>query len=267
MVRAEIRIGAYRVKRVAILGCGPSGLLAAHAAQINGCDFTIYSKKRPSRLFGSQYLHKPIVGITGVPAKVSYHLVGNPMDYRKKVYGDSWDGFISPEELDTDHEAWDIRSAYDELWRRYSMYIHDKALHWDTVNWEHWAKYDMVISTVPRKLWANPGDKFLSAKVWALGDAPDLGQMVPFRPAEDNVVICDGTEDIGWYRLSKVFDHCTVEWPDGHKPPIEGIVQVEKPLSHNSLAAPDFVHIGRYGAWQKGVLTTDAFDEALKVTA
>lgn len=257
-------------KSVAILGCGPSGLMVAHAAAMNGWNFRIYSKKRKSRLFGAQYLHQPIPGMTEGPAAVvQYHLEGTPEEYRRKVYGDAWDGSVSPEDLTETHYAWDIRSTYDRMYAAYEDEIIDVeidpkfALHTSLTGFNA-VGHDLVISTVPRKLWAGPGDQFLSQKVWAIGDAPELGQETPFRPA-DNTVLCDGTKDVGWYRASNIFGYCTIEWPERTRPPLDGVSLVEKPLTHNSTAASDFIHLGRYGAWEKGVLTTDVFDQAMKI--
>lgn len=259
-------------KSVAILGCGPSGLMVAHAAAMLGWNFRIYSKKRKSRLFGSQYLHEPIPGMTQEPATiVQYILEGSPEEYRAKVYGEAWDGTVSPEDMTENHYAWDIRATYDRLYSAYEDDIVDCVVDRE---WQYFPftkkplpirrNVDIVISTVPRKIWAEPGDVFLSSNVWAIGDAPELGVRTPFRPA-DNTVICDGTKDVGWYRASSVFGFCTIEWPERTRPPLEGIALVEKPLSHNSTAASDFIHLGRYGAWEKGVLTTDVFNQALKI--
>lgn len=255
--------------KVAILGCGPAGLLAAHAAQANGCHFDVFSKRRPSYLFGAQYLHEPIPGVTGQPERVKYDLVGNPEDYRQKVYGASWDGSVSPEDLDTDHHAWDIRAAYRKLWAEYSDEIHHVEIN-DLRQIERDAalsRYDAVISTVPRTIWKQPGETFEYSSVWAIGDAPELGQFTPFSLKQDNLIVCDSTADVSWYRLSKVFGFSTIEWPGNKKPPVANIQEVRKPLKHNSTAASEFYHMGRYGKWEKGILTTDVYNEALKVTA
>jgi hypothetical protein len=127
---------------------------------------------------------------------------------------------------------------------------------------------DLVISTVPRKIWAEPGDVFESMKVWALGDTEDERVRL-YRPPED-MVFCDGTAWHDWYRVSNVFGYCTMEWPFNYgegwreAPPARGASVVEKPLKHNSKAAADFIHLGRYGAWQKGILTTDAYFGAMQ---
>ena len=240
--------------------------MVAHAAAMNGWNFRIYSKKRKSRLFGAQYLHEPIPGMTEEPAAlVQYHLEGTPEEYRKKVYGDEWDGTVSPEDVAESHYAWNIRETYDRMYSAYgkeidSCYITPIA----TPIAIRQAGYDLVISTVPRKLWAEPGDHFLSTNVWAIGDAPELGIQTPFRPA-NFTVICDGTDDVSWYRASNIFGYSTIEWPGHTRPPLDGVSLVEKPLAHNSKAASDFIHLGRFGAWRKGVLTTDVFREALKI--
>lgn len=262
------------MKKVAILGCGPAGLLVAHAANINGCDFQIFSRPNKSRLFGCQYLHAPVTGVTGLPERVSYSLVGSVEGYRRKVYGSAAVAEVSPESLMKDHDAYDIRQAYDELWRRYACQIQDfefmpglgsLILGAGKKN-PNLDQYDMVISTIPRKVWRQPGDEFTSIKVWAIGDAPELGQLAPFCPDKDFTVMCNGTSDVGWYRLSRVFGFTTIEWPERCKPPIPGAVLVEKPLDCMTKGAPGFYHLGRYGEWRKGVLTTDAFYQALELT-
>ena len=256
------------MKSVAILGCGPAGLLVAHAAVLRGWDFQIYSRKRKSELFGAQYLHAPIPGMTPnaeFPGSVRYLMTGTPEQYRAKVYGADWDGNVSPEDYQIDHYAWNIRTTYDKLWNLYFQEIEEKFFKYGKL--DSWIKrrHDLVISTVPRTLWREPGDVFESQKVWAMGDAPERGQQCPFSPAQDFTVLCDGTNDVGWYRVSKVFGYTTIEWPYNRKPDGLPVSLVEKPLRHNSTAASDIVHLGRYGAWEKGVLTTDVFDQAMKI--
>jgi len=49
--------------RIAVLGCGPAGLMSAHAAMVateSEADLAIFSTKRKSPLYGAQYLHQPI---------------------------------------------------------------------------------------------------------------------------------------------------------------------------------------------------------------
>ena len=263
--------------RIGIIGCGPAGLLAAHAATLNGHSVAIFSKSmEKSPLYGSQYLHEEIPGIyCGRPHDVSYELVdGTIEDYRLKVYGQHWDGDVSPGTLDGEHKAWDIRLAYSSLWTLYSKYI-------TTLNLDQRGQgnlrlinrvgenleLDKIISSIPRKAWDSDDGNFRSSEVWAYGDAPELEQRCSIRPGGDFRVICDAGTERAWYRASEVFGHATVEWPEGRKPPIPGVARVLKPLDHRSTAAYDMIHVGRYGEWKKGVLSTDAFRKVLKCTA
>jgi hypothetical protein len=254
-------------KRVAILGCGPAGLMVAHAAQLSNWALQIYSKRRKSQLHGAQYLHKPIPGIdTHGPHEVIYTLRGTPEEYRHKVYGDDWDGTVSPEDLAYTHSAWDLRRAYNWLWKNFEPWIVEADLGLQGYA-APFHKYDLVISTIPRKIWAGPNDVFESTKIWALGDRDPHGGLA----SQPNfTVICDGTKICNWYRSAKIFNHSTLEWPYHEmwrKPPAHGAVIVEKPLRCETNGAPDFIHLGRYGAWEKGILTSDVFYQAMKVFA
>jgi hypothetical protein len=257
--------------RVAVLGCGPAGLMAAHGAIVAGADdVRIISRKRKSELFGTQYLHAPIPGMTERPAvRVDYLLHGSVEEYRTKVYGDDWHGKASPEDLDEEHDAWDIRQTYNTLWETYSDYIIDQQMdrgwvaHFLDIDARGNLGFDLIISSVPRPLTCVEGHVFPSAVIWAMGDAPERGQFVPMRDSvAPNTVICSGERDVSWYRLSKVFGYASVEWPGRVQPPFEGVARVEKPLRTNCdchAQRDDIMFVGRYGQWEKGVLSHNAF--------
>ena len=127
--------------------------------------------------------------------------------------------------------------------------------------------YDMVISTVPRTIWKVAGEEFIFSEGWALGEAPENGMFCPFTTENDNEIICDGTEEHSWTRLSRVFGYTTIEWPHhASKPPLGGVTKVIKPLRYmQSSQTPnptrDWLHVGRYGQWEKGVVVTDAYHQ------
>lgn len=266
-------------KSVAILGCGPAGLMVAHAAALSKWNFRIYSRKQKSTLYGAQYLHQAIPNLeTSGPRLVLYKLDGTPAMYRHKVYGNNWDGSVSPEDLMEEHMAWDLRTAYDQLWMMYGdgivdfEVIQDHSAITSTVLKIAYG-HDLIISTVPRKIWAEEGDIFESTKIWALGDTEH--ERVHIHRAAPFTVECSGMPRVAWYRVSNIFGRCTMEWPyywdyslatDG-VPPARGASLVEKPLRHNSKSASDFIHLGRYGAWEKGILTSDVFYQAMRVFA
>lgn len=296
--------------KVAILGCGPAGLLAAHACYISDVEFDIFSKKRKSELFGSQYLHNPIPELTdyrddGVPVK--YITLGTPEEYRRKTHGKWWDGQVAPEEFEPDHTAWDIRQAYDRLWNLYWRKVTnfdinaashalqaypDEAVSYEIgmnscIGIKGKDEYDLVVSTVPRTLWKREGDEYIFSEGWALGDAPERGVFVEEVLKEmgendggffssvndgmpDNHIICDGTSDVPWTRLSKVYGYASVEWPHHVPQPHPLATRVTKPLhctpgpSQGQAPSRNWLHVGRYGQWEKGVVVTDAFDQVYK---
>lgn len=251
-------------KKVAVLGCGPAGLFAAHAFHEGGWEVSIFSKKRRSEMFGAQYLHAPIPGLTHTPPrKLTYMLLGTAEDYARKVYGGALKAdAVSPSHLTGEHEVWDIREAYGNAWERYAhrithMYVDASSIHPLKVN------FDLVVSSVPAEsICADMESKhyFTSESVWAVGDAPERGVFCPIA-VPPQTVMCNGNDTPAWYRASNVFGYATAEWPNSHKAPIADLAQVRKPISTNCdcHAGKDFLRVGRYGTWTKGVLSHEAY--------
>lgn len=251
---------------VLILGCGPAGLMAAHAVAIKtGQPPAIASKKRKSEMYGAQYLHRPIPNLKngGSPALVKYQVWGSAEDYKTKVYGDTWLGSVSPEDLPEQHMAWDIRLAYNELWDLYHGWVIDtnlKNIGPDGIEAMH-KRFRLIISSVPKPLLCYKGHTFSAQKIKAIGDAPERGIFAPVT-IERNTVVCNGEPEPSWYRASNIFGYKTVEYPEDANPPIPGLADVNKPLWNNCDCWPDIVHVGRYGTWEKGVLSHHGFEAA-----
>jgi hypothetical protein len=227
---------------VLVLGCGPAGLMAAQAARDAGAEVLVLSIRRKSQLYGCQYLHAPLGRYTpSEPVKVTYLLQGTASGYREKVYGAGFAGPVSPEVLGDEHLAWNLREAYDVLYHEWWAYIVDMP--------------------------------FRDGKpIWAMGDSPQQKVPVPVVKLAntDNAVICNGDMDTGWYRASHVWGYGTVEWPYRHerrKPPLTGVALVQKPISTDCDCHPGVVRAGRYGKWQKGVLTHHAYEETYRLLA
>lgn len=255
---------------VVVFGCGPAGLFAAEAAKQSGCDVIIYSKKNKSTMYGAQYLHRPIPGTESYlheGVSIKYLLNGTPESYRKKVYGDMWDGTVSPEDLEEDHLAWDIREAYHELWDRWSNRIIDLpyGIERSTVRVLHdGSHYGTIINSIPRPQLCFQRHPFGSTQIWAAGEAPEIGIKLPYNCPPQSV-LCDGGEDVSWYRLSNIFGRKTIEWSgERKKPPISGVAKVTKPTSHGCDCWPKITHVGRYGRWEKGVLSHSAYFDTLE---
>jgi hypothetical protein len=254
--------------KVLVLGCGPSGLIAAYAARREfNAEVKIVSVRRPSQLFGCQYLHEDLPGL-GLDEShmVTYRLIGDTEDYRRKVYG-SLTPPVSPQQYAGDHRAWNLRQAYGRLWQMFGSDVVDVRLTpTDIVPMLSDFMPDVCISSLPAPVLCQRGveHNFGSINCWALGDAPELGQFVPFD-IPDFTVTCDGRPGTSWYRTSNVFGHSTIEWP-GHKrkPPFEGVVGFNKPLSTDCDCLSSVVRVGRYGRWQKGVLSHEAYNATVR---
>lgn len=262
---------------VLVLGCGPSGLVAAHAAQQAGCNVGIYSRKQKSRILGAQFLHQDIPG-TNSPqphfVQWIHHPAGDgqyrPEDYLRKVYGPMWDGTVSEEMYNAGQQAWDLREVYESLWWRYHNLITD----WSYTRAGELAELmavakergpHLVINTLPRKALCQHPDEhaFLSTKIWAMGDDPYNGRSCPIN-LPDFTIEYNGNTFPSWYRASRIFGYTTMEWP-GHmpKPPVAGVVAVTKPVATTCTCWPQVAHVGRYGQWRKGVLLHHVYSDTL----
>jgi hypothetical protein len=243
--------------KVLILGCGPAGLIAAHAAAIKGCDIAILSKRRKSFMNGAQYLHAPIPMASKKPSfKINYELSGPVAGYRAKVYGLGSTVQVSPASLVGRHDAWDIREAYDFLWLAYRDYVRDFEL--DPVSVAVMLskfKPDVTISTIPAPLLCAASHEFDSTKVWATDRKMAL--------INDNTVLCQGEPMYRWYRTSRIQGFENTEWPHDSKPVVgdRRLWEVVKPLSSNCTCFPNVTRMGRYGKWTKGVLSHEVWDE------
>jgi hypothetical protein len=262
--------------KVAVLGCGPAGMFAAHAVEEGGADLTIFSKARKSFMRGAQYLHRPIPGLSGEPFAVDYELWGDVDGYRQKVYGDMGDVLVSPETLVGTANAWDIREAYDAAWDRYSRKVVDidfAEIGDSGAFFTELARtYDLVISTIPAPVLCgrNTEHKFYSQKVWVTEGLKSYNDPEFFTPGgelRDNLVVCSGDPDDWWYRQSRIHGWENTEFPHDRKPRVAEpfkVHEVEKPLRHTCTCHPEIVRMGRYGKWQKGVLSHEAFEDTAR---
>ncbi len=246
--------------RVLVLGCGPAGLIAAHAAQMMYSDVVVFSLARQSRMFGAQYLHSPVPGIT-FPSdqfKIQYKLEGTPEGYQAKVYPDIRVKKVSPESLRGIHPAWDIRRAYDRLWGRWERKVQDIRITSpeDVDQLIGHLKPDLAISTLPAPMLCLEGHSFGVQKIWS-SDSKDVA------PPPENTVVCNGENHPAWYRAANIQGWITTEWPHQFKPPLPQhmLWEVDKPITTNCVCFPDVTRLGRYGKWQKGYLAHQAFND------
>src|SRR5262245_8530223 len=144
--------GGVNITRVAILGCGPAGLFAAQAAAMHGLSPVIISKKQKSMLYGAQYLHKPIPGLTDIDSASEITTIrrGVEKHYAERVCGDGTQP-TSWRRVQREAPCWNLQATYDVAWDKFAKDIVDFTLtNEDVVEFDR--TFDLVISTVPR--WA-----------------------------------------------------------------------------------------------------------------
>jgi len=260
--------------KVAILGCGPAGMLAAHAA--NGADVTIYATEaKPSLIYGAQYVHEAIPGLTDEKTweEVSFAKVGNSGGYANKVYG-SYDAPCSWELFDGSVRAYPMLEVYQEAWRRYSPQIKERRIVSSDIA-VLCDEYDLVFSSIPAdRLCQNGRHQFSKTWIWS-AQAGYVGVR--------NLIVYSGRPGDDWYRASNLFGFPQIEFPGTVVPKKIGdqdfiwfenrrvpVYPGIKPTVTNCdchLNLPSFERIGRFGRWKKGILVTNAYHDALNAIA
>lgn len=244
-----------RQKQVLVLGCGPAGLLSAHAAYQAGHRVTIISKKQPSFIAGAQFLHTAIPDLT--PEKpdgyITFIKLGDEDVYAQKVYSDptvktSWGAYDEGE-----RGVWHLQKHYKALWDEWEDRIFDGSFSQDMCR-VALSEFDAVFSTIPLKA-LFPQGKFYTEQV----------QILQEEACEPGEIIYSGSWDQKWYRASHIFGHAFTEYPAS--PSIENATVISKPLRAEVTLPWKGMHFfGRYGKWQKGVLVDDAYREARDVS-
>ena len=235
-------------------------MLSAYAAQLLRIDADILSLHKKSLLSGAQFLHTEIPMLTGEPdGVIQTYKIGTKEGYASKVYGSpdapcSWDLMEKGE-----HPAWSLRATYATLWDMYEQQIESVQIG-PAVASILPNRYDLVISTIPAQMiCGNPAHTFQSQTVWFEDKSSVQG-------LDGNYIVYNGKHDTSWYRSSSLFGVGQTEYSDhracweAEPPPAswQGI----KPTTNNCNCHPRILRVGRFGKWQKAVLTHHAFREA-----
>lgn len=240
---------------VIILGCGPSGLLAAHAAYLRGVEPIILSRRIKSVIGGAQFLHDPIPGITALEPEghISFLKIGHPEGYAKKVYGrpdaeTSWQSFPGGPRA-----CWSMDRMYENLWGLYANSIIEYMVTPDQVG-DLLGQYKTIISTIPAgSLCSHSEHQFKGQSVWIGNSA--------WRGCPENSIVYNGHPGDHWYRTSRIFGHEATESTTPFPHAQTGV----KPLSTDCDCLPEVHRVGRFGTWKKGVLVHHAFHQAQEV--
>lgn len=256
------------MNKVTILGAGPSGLLAALAAEQKGHEVEIIARGEKSIIDGAQWLQKPILGLNDLqdPTMITYAKVGTVDGYAQKAYGEpeaqvSWDSFVSG-----DRPGWPLLKAYDQLWDMYK----DRII-----------TYSLKPVDIRSMLDKNP-DRAFFCSIPASMLCMDLAahdfdfQRVIFSDEPyvqvPNMIVYNGRESDRWYRTSCLFGKCSTEYAiHGEDRDAEASLTLPgrregiKPISNNCScwsSYPNFIRVGRFGTWRRGVLVDHAYHQA-----
>jgi hypothetical protein len=249
------------MSKVAILGCGPAGLLCAHAVEQMGHEPVIFSRKEKSHIPGSLYFKEPIPGLTAVyPESTVLHVrIGPREGYAEKVYNDAerqtgWDHY-----KDSLYPAWNVPAAYDVLWDRYEDAIIDSPSIGQVTLTMILDMNELTISTLPQPSICMQGHSFEGTPYWIqeLDCAPE--------DASRDIVVYNGFADDPWYRWTILGGKQSIEFA---APPLygssAGLIAGRKAVSNDCDCWPNLVRAGRWAEWRHGVLLQDAYKKAMQ---
>jgi len=236
--------------KVTVIGAGPAGLAAAHAAVGLGAEVRIIAPKKQTPQRGPIMLHQSIPDInTEHPQGYVRQIVigGSILDYRLKLYGDV-NISISGDILDPGFHTWEVKKAYDKMWELYSDLIEDRLL----LPWDLHAiteQSDLVVSTAPAKVLclhnAFGTGGFTDHEFKSVPIALVFRTSYPGQP--DNTVIYNAYPHIKWVRSSSIFGAEVTEYKPEDCPAPDLIIH--KPISTTCDCHPRVLRTGRFGKW------------------
>jgi thymidylate synthase (FAD) len=233
------------VKKVVVIGAGPAGLAAAHAAVGLGADVRIFAPKVRTPQRGPIMLQRPIPGITNDhPDGYIKQIVigGSILDYRYKLYGDV-NININGNILQPGYDAWKIDPAYDKLWDMYESLIIPVRVTSKHLQLMH-NECDLVVSTAPLNMMCTMPEYHDFRYMYVA-----ITSESSYTDQPDNTIIFNASGEEGWVRSSIVFGIESTEWPYSSAYP-NGAYLIRKPISHKCNCFPRVLLTGRFGKFK-----------------
>lgn len=258
-----------KITKVCVVGAGPAGLAAAHAAAgMLGIErVTVYAPKKPTEQRGPLLLQRPIPGINDdhPDGYIRQFVVGGSiLDYRDKTYGDINVG-INGDVLEPGYHAWHFMSTYKRLWHLYADCIIDKTLTAAELAQRAFATSGdtLWVNTAPRDAFCEQKGKhrFTVARVF-------ITPVAVFQDQPDDTIIFNADPDEPWCRSSRIFGSEVTEWPatrddvnhhfapDGRSLVFQ---QIAKPISTDCDCLPNVLKTGRFGQWRNQTWVDTAY--------
>lgn len=244
--------------RVAILGAGMAGMLAAKALQESGISCLLFDKnpqQGASNNVGVHYLHDPC-GLELEPKIIRNYLIGCedgclPHEQYSEKLGTPLNNSL------VDLPSYQVAYSFQEAHRLLRKRFEDKVIKLDikpSTLFRLMKDCDKVISTIPLPI------LFDGAECLSVGARVARGKPynLPDLPGHNKVVYNIDLED-NWYRYSNVFG---VEWTEVK----EGGEFFIKKIVSTDFVSPfeDLELLGRWGAWDRKFLAHDAYYETIR---
>lgn len=260
--------------KVAVIGGGPSGLFCAWAAIQYGHDVTVFDQNPGAISIGKNHgvfalwsdcdlflsnkvlVKADVIGAMGKDSKEIERA------YATKVYGDPNQQVSVAKYIERKLECYNHSEAYERIIDILGGYNIKK---FEVSNLSDilalLGVYDKVFVTIPATmLW--PEER------WPWGYSYVYNSSAPHP---DAFMIYNVNEFIPWYRCSAIFGNFTMEYSalptaESNKRYITVKKVIDAPKSPNELCGVDNIHfIGRYGKWDKSVLSEDCYRETLQI--
>lgn len=253
-----------------ILGCGPAGMMAAHAVNLAREKAIIEigsDQLEKSKISGAQYLSGPVIGATGqAHSRVRFYKLGTREGYAQKVYGNpeapcSWDRY----EHEEAYPMYDLNGAYDRVWEMYKAKLFQLHINPDIMASFLDTDADLIITSIPKlALCSSNQHQFVEQVITVVDGLPHEVDGASMK--DPNWILYDGNPESPWYRVSKLYGKFSTEFSGDRRDTLGRGRKITKPMWTNCTCwdDPRVLSVGRYGRWDKDVLIHDAYTEVLR---
>lgn len=256
---------------VVIFGAGPSGLMAAHAAETAGHEVVKLYDANPKPPDGTTagvfYLHAPC-GLNVASQMVKVAAEGERREYARRMYGDPQAKCNWPTQPYVT-EAWDGMIAVNMLWWRYQDRTEHALIRMQDIR--------ILAKSEPRRIFINtvPLNFLMETELpYALSQIlTTCGKDIATAPhmiymGIPGVEITRRSFLFGRYAMEAPMDvdwshHEGTEWQRHVVKKVISDREADKFVAEHEQRFPNLFFTGRYGRWDKTMLTHKVYEHVL----
>lgn len=256
---------------IAILGAGPTALMAAYAVERNGHEPVLYSRDpEQAHVNADMFLYRALPDLADQEQfRLEIHRWGSRGGYAEKVYGER-DAKVSWDELPFGTVvAWWLKPTYDLLWERYKGAVQPLDVN-GYVAQLLLKQHPLVMSTLPAPaVCVDPTHAFSDKPTWLARYWDELADL----QRHPNQMLYNGDVNYGskWFRYTCLNGWRTWEYavvpPSSEVTSDTPILPGKKFLSNTCDCHPALYRVGRWAQWKRGVLNHHAFEQATSILA